>query len=423
MSKERSVSLPVFLILAVLALGAVYYSGLLSIFTGRSQSFTKSVEKGGYFYRVKVDLTYEDEPIPFDVVVACGVTITNYRDGDRSFDASMTPIYFMQRIADNHGVMLKVPQLCQGQTNENGKVPSDFLPGIVWFMDADNWVEGLGYFTELAYENPRAQLKFNGASVQAVSRAEWEDWRKTEEPKNLVPAHVPNLQGLSKEFSDEVSQTWSRQRVAHELNGPAASCQGAQRFKMTEDMREIVRDYWPDTQPRYWAATGDKLNLLWQQFYELGPDYKPEGLNPSLHGPLINDVQFDFYFWNQENDHVGFPTRSGGGLAMKYRAKFLAPEIYPVRQLNTLKSALKTAIEFGQEDFIKNFEVDDGDNNGFLYCYASIYPLAGKSPPKKMHEGAHCTVDDEPIQMERSCWNTPRFFFDRDEYLYRTVRY
>lgn len=422
MNKNHRKSLLVIAGVVVLATAvAAYMPGFLPEVFVWKKSFTKSVKKGGYFFRVKVKLTLasNDEPVDFDVIVACAVKFTNYRDGDRSFFATMAPELFMQRVRGNHGVMLKLPRLCQRQTTKNGRVPADFLPGILWFKDADDWLRATGYFTELAYENPNSKLKFHGATVQAVSRADWEEWRKTEEPKNLIPAYLPPTRGTAKKIAEKRNKTWTLQRIAHEWRGPVQFCTGAQRFRMPEGMRKVARQYWPANRPRYWSATIDQYKKIRKQFEILGPDY---GKTRLLLGPLINGIPLSNYMWRSSPN--GYPTRSGGGRATASRIRYPAPEIFPMRHVYQEDVALKTPEEISRLDIVKNFDMRNGSTNGFLYCYTAGYQVVDPLETKRLKDSARCTVDGKPIQRDLSCWNMyPGSFFEKDEYFYRIVEY
>jgi hypothetical protein len=94
---------------------------------------TKSVNDSAYFYRLQAQYSHGDEPIDIDVVVGCSVRVTESRGGDSGFLAAIFPRFYVQQTRDGHEVMQILPLICRGQTTKNGRVPPDFLPGIIWF--------------------------------------------------------------------------------------------------------------------------------------------------------------------------------------------------------------------------------------------------------------------------------------------------
>src|SRR6185369_15657428 len=99
--------------------------------------------------------------------------VTAYRDNEQSFDAVRDPLIFAQATRDGGAVMQIVPSACRGETTYGGEVPTDFLPGAVWFDSKDDLSFGVGYVSEDAFENPRSKLKFLGAEIRSATKAEW----------------------------------------------------------------------------------------------------------------------------------------------------------------------------------------------------------------------------------------------------------
>lgn len=141
MSKDHRWLVAVLLIISVpLAIRAFGEQGRLLL--GR-WSFTKSVDvksagdERATYYRLKVNLAYKGEPLDFDIVVGCNVRITIYKDNDRTTEVGVAPMAFGLRMKDGHGVVVRPPEACDGQTTENGKVPKALLPLIVTYENAD----------------------------------------------------------------------------------------------------------------------------------------------------------------------------------------------------------------------------------------------------------------------------------------------
>ena len=190
---------------------AVLGLGLLVAGCGAQKSYVKGTEDRSSFYRLKVGLSHEGERIDFDIVVGCAVRVTNYQDNDRSFDAVYTPVSYMKRITGGHGVFVKLPSLCRGKTTDNGEIPDDFLPRVIWYEDADDWRLGIGYYAMDAYENPRSQLTFHGASVHKATRAEWEAFLPHSQRENLVPQENYFRTGGSLEGEALLAVRWDMQ--------------------------------------------------------------------------------------------------------------------------------------------------------------------------------------------------------------------
>jgi len=154
--------------------------GLLSVFRAFGEqasplpgrgSFTKSFEAKSAgddratYYRLKVNLAYKGEPLDFDIVVGCNVRITTYKDNDRTVEVGVAPMAFGLKMKDGHGVVVRPPEACRGETTENGKVPKTLLPLIVTYENADAPWFGIAYASEDAYDSPRSELKFFGATI------------------------------------------------------------------------------------------------------------------------------------------------------------------------------------------------------------------------------------------------------------------
>ena len=158
----------------------------------KGDSFTKSIDNKtagqdrGYYYRFKASYAYKGEPLDFDIVVGCNVSIATYKDNSRSVEVGIAPMVYGLKMKDGHGVVIKPPEACRGETTENGKVPAALLPLVVTYEDADHPWFGLAYASEDAYESPISELKFFGATIGRASFEEWQDWRKTEASKNFI---------------------------------------------------------------------------------------------------------------------------------------------------------------------------------------------------------------------------------------------
>src|SRR5579859_5895434 len=99
---------------AVLLLAFIQHNALRFVF-GSPWSFTKSVEvkkagqDRGYYYRFKASYAYKGEPLDFDIVVGCNVSVTTYKDNDRTVEVVLVPTIFGLKTKDDHGVAVHLP--------------------------------------------------------------------------------------------------------------------------------------------------------------------------------------------------------------------------------------------------------------------------------------------------------------------------
>ena len=133
------------------------------------------------FYRVRASYTVKDtgEHIDFDYVATCQVFETHYRDGDRSVDTpyGVTPNVFIAPTRDGHAILVVTPRACQHQAKTGG-IPPDLIPLTMFFEDMKNLRFGWGYTSQDAYDNPRARMSFEGASIVASTFDDWKAWRE-----------------------------------------------------------------------------------------------------------------------------------------------------------------------------------------------------------------------------------------------------
>ncbi len=210
-------------------------------------SFTRKVEDRARYYRLKVDLHYRGTPVHFDIVVGIGTTITTYKDGGRSMGpVALTPFAYGLRMPDNKAVVVKLPELWQGETTANGGVPPDMIPFIAVYPDADRPAEGIGYGTEDAYESPLSELKFGKAEVLAATRAEWEAWRAIHAGWNIIKPEMLHwtlgVRGSGKPI--EPGKIYF-----------GGFCYAAARHRLSEEARVAITPFWRERDSEYWAET------------------------------------------------------------------------------------------------------------------------------------------------------------------------
>lgn len=369
-------------------------------------SFATSTEDRSVFYRLLAKYQHGDEIVDFDIVVGCAVRVTRWGDGDKSYDSFRDPVAYVKATKDGGAILQMVPGACGGETTENGEVPDDFLPGAVWFDDADDLSLGIAYVTEDAYDSPLSELKFLGASIWPATRANYIAFEPIA-AQNLIDPRplfafqpLPNPSELRPHFGDSAALAKLRRELG---------CHAILRYRLSDpEQRAYLRKFWPPSKPKFWMPSKPQL----------------EQLNDDL--GLSNDVLIDGrpisnYFRLNHHTGKGFPTRAQGGV---FRSKHLPsdklpPTVFPVRR--------DEGIPWVTEDFptatALHRDVDQGDGayQGFAYCYGSI---SGQDfqVPAYIKSDFSTRVDGEPIFGEatdgRPAHNRPWPFFERDEYFY-----
>jgi hypothetical protein len=230
-----------FIVVGLLLVGGLFAIANTRHFFSR-WTFTKSAEvkkagqDRGYYYRFKANYAYKGEPLNFDIVVGCNVSITTYKDNSRSVEVGIAPMLYGLKMKDGRGVVIKPPEACRGQTTENGKAPAALLPLVVTYENADQPWFGLAYASEDAYESPISELKFFGATISNATFEEWQEWRRIEAPKNFI---TYELLGINETNRFDGPRWKPGYRVMSSL------CAGFSWVKLPEPVREAIRPYWP----------------------------------------------------------------------------------------------------------------------------------------------------------------------------------
>ncbi len=319
----------------------------------RAPSVTKSVNDHAYFFRLTAKYKHGDEPVEFDIVVGCGVRVTLSDAVGSSYDAFRDPLFYVKATQDGGAVLQIVPNACQGQTTDNGRVPQDFLPGAIWFDKKDDFTFGIAYIAEDAFENPKAKLKFLGAAIHPATKQEWEAFRPIN-GRNLLSSkwfsHFPPQPSME-EFK---AHLWDREWIFN--SWPIFDCYGVMRYRLTESAaRELLQKDWPESRPRFWMPPG-------KQRAELEDRLK---LMNEGRGPLLDGHYYREYFSIYETS--GFGTRSGGGA---FWSGGIASKVFPRRAddgVHWLKRELADApIIYRDVDLI------NGTNAGYAYCYFQL---------------------------------------------------
>jgi hypothetical protein len=194
-------------------------------------------------YRVKASYIVKDtgEHIDFDYVAACAVFETHYRDGDRSIDTpfGVAPHTFIAPTRDGHAIQVVTPKACDHQA-ETGNIPPDLIPLVIFYEDVKNLRFGWGYTSQDAFDNARARISFEGASVTPATYAEYMAWRAkaVAEYKPFLKVDIP--WGYSDEYGLHLDV--------------ASHCNFYVRAPVVADIRAAVTAEWEKRgRPEFWV--------------------------------------------------------------------------------------------------------------------------------------------------------------------------
>lgn len=370
-------------------------------------SFADSVRSGSVFYRLVSKYQHGDEIIDFDIVVGCGVRVTRWGDGDKSYDALRDPAVFVKATKNGSAVLQIVPDACRGETRENGDVPDDFLPGALWFDRADDLSLGIAYVTEDAFESPHSKLKFLGASIHQATRSDYVAFEPIA-AKNLMDPR-PLISFLPLPSLDEIKRHLGDSRALTKI-WPGMSCKAVLRLHLSDPVqRAIVAEHWPKSKPRYWMPSAQQLAELDRRL--------------SIFSHVMADGR-EALAYSRLNDNRGngFPTRAHGGIIGSKHEPWdkLPPTVFPLRRDEGIPWLTRDYT--AAATLYRHVEVADGANQGFAYCYAQI-PGNELGVPAYLNGGFETRIDGVPIFGESSDTRSPPRdrpfpFFERDEYFY-----
>lgn len=403
---RRGVAAIVVVVLLVLGAGfALLTQGARVLFGG--WSFTKSVkvnapgQNRAIYYRLKVNLAYKGEPLDFDIVVGCNVRITTYKDNDRTVEVGVAPMAFGLKMKDGHGVVIRPPQACNGETTDNGKVPQNLLPLVVTYENAEAPWSGIAYASEDAYESPISELKFFGASISKATFEEWQDWRRTEAPKNFI---TYELLGINPK------NMWDSPHWKPGYRVMASGCLGASWIKLPDSVRDLARQFWPAGKPAYWFPGWEMRRRLWS----IAVDPKAPLL---FEGNRFSDYLQDL---GTANGVQGLPRRQPG--AVIFFKRYVAGDVYPARidrSVNLLRADGELPPEIKAKPEPPRIDAEmRPDLRGFAYCDDTVFKI------EEMPGGFYGTpvylseINGKAINEERESWREgPDLVFEHDEYV------
>jgi hypothetical protein len=369
-------------------------------------------DTGSLYYRFTASYLHKEEIVDFNIVVGCAITVTEYGGGGTSWDAFRFPSNFVKATSDGGAVWQHVPDACQGETVENGKVPADFMPGAIWFDDKDDLSFGIGYFLEDAFENPRSQLTFLGSSIQRATREEFEQARP-DLADNLIDPKPFTVVGAAPTTEEIQQHMWDKRWLTHRYVGSFA-CYGVERYRYTNEVdRQTLREYWPEGRPRFWMPDTPTLADAMTTKKKI----------------LRSDDEFDGRpyksYWKFQESHKGFPTRKNGGV-LRYEG--YPPEVYPVVQSDAIPWIEPPLLD-PKTPITRQVDMAGSGNKGLLYCYLAMSLRVSLHstyvPGYETRRFIHL-VDQEEIQL-----GVPNvlsvypatIFFERDEFFYRNFNF
>jgi hypothetical protein len=230
------------IIIVVVGLAAVVWSVLAWRLAAEKAAFRQSAIEHVIYYRVKASFVVKDtqERIDFDYVAACAVVDTTYRDGDRSMDTlGVNPKSLIMPTRDGHAIQVSTPEACHGEV-ARGDIPPDLFPFTVFYENVADMSFGWGYASQDAYDNPKARMSFEGASIDAATYADWKAWRAKAEGEFKPIGKIVSPWG----YSDE-------DRGASRI---ASFCNSYSRTPIPEAARALMRPEWEKQgRPEFWA--------------------------------------------------------------------------------------------------------------------------------------------------------------------------
>jgi hypothetical protein len=382
-----------------------------------SWSFTKSVDDHATYFRLKIKLTYKGGPQDFDIVVGCNVRTITYKDNSTTYEAGLVPTVYGRRMIDGKGLVIRPPDACRGQTTANGGVPTNFMPVVIVYDDADTLGFGTAYISDDAYGSPLSLLGFGGATVETATRAEFERFR-SEGPANLVTRNsYHSYQGEDVVAKMGLRKVWP---------SFGAVCHAYSRLRVPEEVRGAIRQYWPDSRPRYWRPAGAQLlTRAVQLIVRRDRAQRDDG------GPIVSIGRF----WGSESlPDRGVVRAVGGGIVEEPQPLApLAPSVYPASSEFSANfwphdPDLWPAFLSARDSLVAaRIEFSDGRNRGFAYCY-SPPSLPASSAVVRLAITKHSVsyVSSEEIdgsQEELSLFDEPSDFFEADQYRFSEYRF
>lgn len=313
------------------------------------------------------------------------------------------------------------------------------MPVIVVYDDAKALTFGTAYISDDAYESPLSLMTFDRATVEKANRAEFDDFRQN---------GLPNVVTRSAYHSGRTPPKRLEEMGIQEGIGMARHCDTYARFSLMPIARELLKEYWPQERPRYWAVP-TKGTYLGQNGWAVPQEIKnridrlrsPEHPNGVVrrddgegYGPLHNNGEWqsqDFIVDSGVIRNIAARSRIGPPVS---GARTRNPTLYPARSDIAIRRQFQSggelleAIESRTADLRNaSINVDDGRFRGFAYCWAPLTLLRNGQKldtqeiiAKFSTYPSYSTVDGVRIQgsEENLGGSGPSYIYERDEFVF-----
>jgi hypothetical protein len=368
--------------------------------------------KFGWFYRFVVELSYEDEPLTIEVIIACGSQVRQIVGEGRSARALWAPYIYGVRVKDGHGVLVQSPNVCDRDVNMK-PVPADFLPLVLWAPDANNLEFLIAYLHERAYEQPVSKLKFHRATVTEATEAEHEAWRATKWKQNIVPVAAREAGPFRSFFREDGFFPKSDSRY-----GVRMECYSFIRVPLPEALRDWLRERWPADRPRYWLVDGIEANAI---------------LN--LHVNEIRDEARRRGLWTTEGISGSPSFYIGRGVKRLSGIGYLEtrPDEYNSGEALRIPFRFETGYPWASDRLFTQPMIDvqvdtaGGADQGFGYCFRDVYShyRRNQSTRELAPRDYRIFIDGELVGTlpNRRGTAPDGFIAERDEYLWKNLNF
>lgn len=356
----------------------------------------------GYFFRLQTRYLHGDQQIDFDIVAGCNVQATER--GGKEIAYARWPRAIVKATKDGGAILQVIPHACQSQTTQNGKVPDDFLPGAIWFDNQNDLTLGTAYFTQDAFNGPKSQLRFLGATISEASARAWVSYRSVAQESLLSP--TPSQYGDPQPtVADVAEDLWDKSALSDWLDG--FSCRGVMKFAITdEEGQAILRKYRPNDGTQYWQPKRPQQDIFYNELFSMdgmmGPDVNGTGLGMGTMFPIYGSFGFDTYA--KGSPPILYPMTADDGLPWLNASLAASGTIY--RRVSIAEKGL-----------------------GQLYCYAGLDNFRSATfahIPTYAHREFRTLVDDQEISQEdsdsRNPWDKPYLFVEEDKAIYLPYR-
>lgn len=316
------------------------------------------------FYRVNVQLTYENEPLDIEIIVACASESRQILGEARSARAIYAPYMFGVRVRGGHGVLVQSPNICW-RDFQRFPVPDDYLPIVFWAPDAANLEFLVAYLHERAYSQPISKLRFVRATIAQATEADHLAWRAGKWKENIIPLadrYDDQFKGISY-FRGGAFFPAGDIRVGNAL-GMATTCHSFVRIPIPSIALAELAQHRPRNAGRYWLLEFRIADELRRRY---GSAFVEEAR--SRHMGTLSDIAPNSL---DLSGALGIARPSGiGHLAIRgrnaasgeaTRIPFRIESGYP-----WINDRLKD-----RSSFDLNLDTDGGADQGFSYCFREV---------------------------------------------------